>query len=297
MQLYGGVELGGTNVDCIVASDPQHVSAQVRIKTSDPHDTLGRVVQFFKQNMAAEGGSLAAIGIACFGPLDLDPQSPTFGRVTATPKPGWSHARVLEVIKDGLGLPAVIDTDVNGAAIGEAAWGAAQGLDNFVYLTIGTGIGGGGLVEGRPLHGLVHPEMGHMRLPHDLEVDPFPGICPYHGDCWEGLASGPAIAARWGVAGPDLPPDHPAWELEAHYIALALHNLICTLSPSRIILGGGVPHQAHIFPLVRQKVRQSLAGYVRSAAILDDIDAYITPPGLGDMAGRLGAVAMAMGAG
>jgi len=296
MQLYGGVELGGTNVDCIIASDPQHVLAQVRIQTTDPDDTLGAVVQFFKKNMISAAGVLSSIGIACFGPLDLDPESPFFGRITDTPKPGWTNISVLDVIRNGVGLPAIIDTDVNGAAIGEAAWGAARGLDNFIYLTIGTGIGGGGLVNGGPLHGLVHPEMGHMRLPHDLEIDPFAGICPYHGDCWEGLASGPAIAARWGMPGPDLPADHPAWELEAHYIALALHNLICTLSPSRIILGGGVPHQAQIFPLVRQKVCQSLAGYVRSEAILDDIDAYIVPPGLGDMAGRLGAVAMAMGA-
>ena len=297
MQLFGGVELGGTNVDCVVASDPDHVSAQVRIQTTDPHDTLGAVVQFFKENMAPEDGNLAAIGVACFGPLNLDPQSPHFGRIADTPKPGWSNVRVLDMIQDGVGLPAVIDTDVNGAALGEAKWGVAQGLDNFVYLTIGTGIGGGGLVNGRPMHGLVHPEMGHMRLPHDLEADPFPGVCPYHGDCWEGLANGPAIEARWGAPGQDLPVDHPAWELEAHYIALALHNLICTLSPARIILGGGVSQQMHIFPLIRQKVRKSLAGYVRSAAILDDIDSFIVPPGLGDRAGRLGAVAMAMGFG
>jgi fructokinase len=294
MTFYAGVELGGTKVDCVVASGPEDIRTQKRIQTTDPNSTLEAVVAFFKQYMASEKPALEAVGIACFGPLELDPGLPQFGSITATPKPGWSNANVLEVIQSGLGLPTAIDTDVNGAALGEATWGAAQGLDTCIYLTIGTGIGGGGLVNRRPVHGLVHPEMGHMRIPHDWEADPFPGVCPYHGDCWEGLANGPAIAARWGIPGQDLPPDHPAWDLEAHYIALALHNLIFTVSPQRIILGGGVMHQPQLFPLVRKKVQGSLAGYVRAAAVLDEIESFIVPPGLGDQSGVMGAIALAM---
>jgi fructokinase len=185
------------------------------------------------------------------------------------------------------------DTDVNGAALGEHRWGAAQGLDTFIYLTIGTGIGGGGLVGGRLMHGLIHPEMGHVMLPRDRLRDPFPGICPYHGDCFEGLACGPALKARWGEPAETLPPDHPAWDLEAQTIALALCNYVFTLSPQRIIIGGGVMAQAQMFPLVRRKVQTLVNGYVQSPAILDRIDSYIVPPGLGNMAGVLGAIALA----
>ncbi len=176
---------------------------------------------------------------------------------------------------------------------GEFRWGAAQGLDTFVYLTIGTGIGGGGLVRGSLLHGLIHPEMGHIRVPHDRQADPFAGACPYHGDCFEGLANGPAIEQRWGTRGELLPPDHPAWALEARYIALALTSYICTLSPQRIILGGGVMKQAQLFAMVRQQVQQLLNGYVQSPEILQRIDRYIVPPALGDKAGVLGAIALA----
>jgi fructokinase len=185
------------------------------------------------------------------------------------------------------------DTDVNGAALSEWRWGAAQGLDTFLYLTIGTGVGGGGLINGKLMHGLVHPEMGHMRLPHDWQADPFPGNCPFHGDCLEGMASGPALHKRWGQRGDSLPPDHPAWELEALYLAWGLVNLVCTLSPQRIILGGGVMAQPQIWPLLRGKTQQLLNGYVRSPAILEHIDEYIVPPGLGGRAGVLGAMALA----
>jgi fructokinase len=182
---------------------------------------------------------------------------------------------------------------VNGAALGEHRWGAAQGLDTFVYLTIGTGIGGGGLVNGKLMHGLVHPEMGHMRLPHDLKRDPFVGVCPFHGDCLEGLANGPAIEARWGQRGETLPPDHSAWELEAHYVALGVVNLVCILSPQRVILGGGVMQQAHLFPMIRSDVQQLLNSYVKAEAILERIDEFIVPPGLGSRAGVKGAIALA----
>jgi fructokinase len=185
------------------------------------------------------------------------------------------------------------DTDVNGAALGERQWGAARGLDTFVYVTVGTGIGGGGMAGGRLLHGLVHPEMGHMRIPHDLSADPFPGHCPFHRDCLEGLASGPAIEARWGRPARELPPDHPAWGLEAEYLAAMAVNLTTVLSPQRIVLGGGVMEQPQLFPRVRRRVRELLAGYLRSPAILEEIDRYIVPPGLGGRAGVLGALALA----
>jgi fructokinase len=181
---------------------------------------------------------------------------------------------------------------VNGAALGEWRWGAARGLDTFVYLTIGTGIGGGAMVDGGPLHGMLHPEMGHLLIPHDRVADPYDGFCPFHGDCFEGLASGPAIRDRWGAPGEDLPPDHPAWALEAHSIGLALVNIIATLSPQRIILGGGVMRQKHLFPLIRAKVPKLLSGYIAADEILKRIDAYIVPPGLGDRAGVLGAIAL-----
>ena len=190
-------------------------------------------------------------------------------------------------------LPVSFDTDVNGAALGEWRWGAAQGLDTFIYLTIGTGIGGGGLFNGHLMHGLLHPEMGHIPLPHDKEVDPFEGVCPFHGDCFEGLAAGPAMEKRWGQKAETLPADHPAWDLEVHYIALALQSLICTLSPQRIILGGGVAQQPQLIPLIRQKTRAFLNGYVQSTEILENIDGYIVPPALGGRAGVLGAIALA----
>lgn len=287
-KLFGGIEAGGTKFVCAVGTGPDDIRAEVRFPTTTPEETIGQALAFFR---AQEG--VTAVGIAAFGPLDPDPNSPTFGHITTTPKPGWANVDLAGAVRQGLGVPIGFDTDVNGAALGEWRWGAAQGLDNFIYLTIGTGIGGGAMVNGRLLHGLIHPEMGHIALPHDRQADPFPGKCPYHGDCLEGMAAGPAIEARWGVKGQNLPPDHPAWELEAHYLALALRTFICTLSPQRIILGGGVMAQPQLFPLVRQKTLAALNGYVQSPAILEQIDSYIVPPGLGNRAGVLGALALA----
>ena len=192
------------------------------------------------------------------------------------------------------GSPVGFDTDVNGAALGEWTWGAAQGLENFLYLTIGTGVGGGGMSGGKLMHGMVHPEMGHMSLPHDYERDPFMGSCPYHHDCLEGMANGPALEKRWGVRAEHLPPDHPAWELEANYLGLAVANLICILSPEKVILGGGVMDQKHLFPMVRNRVQEALNGYVQAPQVLSGLDEYIVPPGLGNRAGLLGAIALAM---
>lgn len=288
-QLYGGVEAGGTKFVCAVGTGPDDMRAGTRFATTIPEETIGRAIDFFR-----EQGELTAVGIASFGPLDPNPHSPTFGTITTTPKPGWANANLGGRVSEALGgIPFGFDTDVNGAALGEWRWGAAQGLDTFIYLTIGTGVGGGAMVNGRLAHGLIHPEMGHIRLPRDTVVDPYTGFCPYHGDCFEGLAAGPAIAERWGQPAYTLPDDHPAWDLEAHYLALALVNFICTLSPQRIIMGGGVMEQQQIFPLVRQKVQTLLNGYVQSPQILDEIDSYIVSPGLGSQAGVLGAIALA----
>jgi fructokinase len=237
--------------------------------------------------------TLGALGIGSFGPLDLRPDSPTFGSITTTPKPGWAHTDVTGAMHRALNLPVACDTDVNAAALAEYHWGAAQGLDTFVYLTVGTGIGGGAMLNGRLLHGLLHPEMGHIRIPHDWQADPFSGNCPYHGDCLEGLAAGPALAARWGQPGPALPPTHPAWELEAHYLALGLVTCICTLAPQRIIMGGGVMRQSHLFPRLCREVQRLLNNYVQTPALREHIEAYIVPPVLGERAGVLGALALA----
>ena len=287
---YGGVELGGTKVVCMVGSGPSEIRAETRFATSSPEATLTRTLEFFRE---ADQGSLAAVGVASFGPVDLDTASPTHGRVTSTPKAGWTNADIVGPLRRALQVPVGFDTDVNAAALAEGRWGAASGLDTFVYLTIGTGIGGGGLVNGKLLHGLIHPEIGHLRIPHDRGADPFPGICPFHGDCLEGLASGPAMHARWGRPAEAIPVDHVAWELEARYLALALNNVICTLSPRRIILGGGVMTRQQLFPLIRREVQELLNGYVQAVQVLGDIDRYVVPPALGERAGVLGALALA----
>jgi fructokinase len=291
-RLFGGIEGGGTKFVCVIGRGPGEIVAETRIPTTTPEATLARTVDFFRAESAARG-PLAAIGVGSFGPVDLREGSDTWGFITTTPKAGWEHTDVAGRLARELGVPVAFDTDVNAAAIGEARWGVARDLDTFVYLTVGTGIGGGGLAGGQPMRGLVHPEMGHMLLPRDPSLDPFAGVCPFHAGCLEGLASGPALLARWGKPAEQLPADHPAWRLEAHYLGLALANLVCTLSPQRIVLGGGVMEQAHLFPLIRHEVVSLLNGYIRAAEILEAIDTYIVPPGLGNRAGRLGAIAMA----
>ena len=286
--LFGGIEGGGTKFVCAVGTGPDDVRAETRFPTTTPAETLGKAIEFFNQF-----DGLSAIGVACFGPLDPHPASPTYGQILPTPKPGWTNADIVGTLRSALALPIFFDTDVNGAALAEARWGAAQGCDPVLYLTIGTGIGGGALVNGKLLHGILHPEMGHIPLPRDPQLDPFPGVCPFHGDCFEGLAAGPALEKRWGQKAETLPPDHPAWDLEAHYIALALASYIYTLSPQKIIIGGGVIQQAHLLPLVRQKVQALLNNYVQSQLITQNIDTYIVPPGLGNRAGVLGAIALA----
>lgn len=291
MAYYGGVEAGGTKFICAIARRPHQIVASTRFPTTTPEETIPRTIAFFEQER--DNYPLAALGIATFGPVDLNPASETYGYITSTPKPGWANTDFGRRLAGAFDLPLGVDTDVNGAALAESLWGAGKGLDNVLYLTIGTGIGGGGLINGQLLHGLLHPEMGHMRIPHDVGRDPFPGVCPFHGDCLEGLANGPALAKRWGKRAEKLPPDHPAWALEAHYLALALVNLIYALSPQRIILGGGVMEQHQLFPRLRTEVQELLNGYLQVPEVTEQIDDYIVPPMLGPEVGVLGAIALA----
>lgn len=291
MTLFGALEAGGTKFVCAVGSGPDDLGARLELPTTSPEETLGRVLSFFEGQ--AKRQPLAAIGIGSFGPIDVNPASPHFGYITSTPKAGWQNVDLAGPIRRSLQVPVAFDTDVNAASLGEYQWGAAQGLRTFVYVTVGTGIGGGGMAEGRLMHGLLHPEMGHMRIAHDWQADPFPGVCPYHGDCWEGLATGPALEVRWRNKAPHLPPDHPAWPLEAQYLALGVTNLVCALSPQRVILGGGVMRQACLWPMIRRKTSELLNGYIQVKEIIERMDQYIVPPHLGDNAGVLGALALA----
>jgi len=289
--LIGGIEAGGTKFVCSVGSGPHDLREEVRFPTTTPQETMARSITYFQEREAQEG-PLDAIGVAAFGPLDPDPASPTYGYITTTPKPGWANANFVGALKAHFDVPIGFDTDVNGAAMSEGKWGAAMGLHTFIYLTIGTGIGGGAMVNGRLLHGLVHPEMGHIRLDHDWTRDPFPGGCPYHGDCLEGMAAGPNIEKRWGKKGQELGPDHEAWDLEADYLAQAMQTLITAFSPQRVIMGGGVMDVPGLIEMVREKTVAYLNGYVQHQAITEHIDSYIVPPGLGNKAGVLGAIAL-----
>ncbi len=287
--MFGAVEAGGTKFVCAVGDSPDNIIAQTKLPTETPAKTIKQMVDFFQPY----ADQIRAYSVASFGPIDLHESSPTFGYITSTPKLGWQNIDLVGPLVKAFGKPISFDTDVNGAALGEYVWGAAQSLETFIYLTVGTGIGGGGMVSGNLIHGMLHPEMGHLRIAHDWNADPFAGICPFHGDCLEGMASGPAIEARWGQPAIDLAPNHEAWTLEANYLAEALVNFILTLSPERIILGGGVMNQRQLFPLIRRKVLDLLAGYVRVDRILDDIDSYIVPASYGGLVGVLGGFALA----
>jgi fructokinase len=286
--LYGGVETGGTWCVCAVGTGPDDLLAAETFPTGAPDATLARIIAFFQAHPRP-----AAVGVGSFGPVDLDPASPAWGSVTTTPKPGWRHTPVATVLRDALGVPVRFDTDVNAAVVAEHRWGAGQGLSDLAYVTVGTGIGAGLLVEARPVHGLIHPEVGHLRVPHDTSRDPFMGACPIHGDCWEGLASGEAIARRWGAPASELPDDHPAWELEADYLALGLLSIVCVASPQRLIVGGGVMERAAMLARLREGLPTLLGGYLDSPLLGDEIDRYLVAPALGDRAGVLGAIALA----
>lgn len=283
MERFGAIEAGGTKFVCAVGTGPGDLTDVVSFPTTTPDETLDRAVAYFTER------DVAAVGIGSFGPVDVDAASETWGFITSTPKPGWKDADVAGAIGRGLGVPVAFDTDVNVAAVAEHRWGAAQDVDTFVYLTVGTGIGGGGFVDGRPIHGRMHPEMGHLLIPRE-DGDDFDGVCPYHGDCWEGLACGPALEARWGRPGQELPPDHEAWPLQARTLARGIVNIMLTLSPQRIVMGGGVMRHDHLFAHIREAVRDQLAGYL---PLPDDLTTCIVPTGLGGRAGVLGAIALA----
>jgi fructokinase len=281
--IYGGVEAGGTKWVCGIGTGPDDLQALATFPTTTPAETLERAAEFFTQN-----GGVSAVGVGSFGPIDL-----RAGRITTTPKVGWTNTDVVSTLQGALGVPVAFDTDVNAAALGEGRWGAAMGLDTFCYFTVGTGIGGGVMTGGRLVHGLLHPEVGHMRIPHDGARDPFAGVCPFHGDCFEGLASGSAIGQRWGKPGEELADRAEVWELEADYLALGVVNVICVASPQRVILGGGVMKQPSLLPLVRARVRELLAGYIVAPELSDGLDEYIVAPALADRAGVLGAIELA----
>lgn len=298
--LVGAIEAGGTKFICAIGSGPDSgLRERIQFPTGDdPARLMQEVVAWFS-TQATKHGRPAAIGVASFGPVDLDPASPTHGFITTTPKPGWRNTDILGPLRRAFpGMPLAFDTDVNGAALGEARWGAARGLADFLYITVGTGIGGGGMARGRLLHGLVHPEMGHMGLPQ-VHGDDFEGVCPFHGRCWEGLCSGPAIARRAGQPAESLPPDHPAWGITIRTMAHALVNLTCVLSPRRIILGGSVRKagrlgEAAFFERLRSDFQTILNGYIASPAMdADGIRSFLVPPLLGDNAGICGAIALA----
>ncbi len=283
----GAIEAGGTKFICGIGNEEGTILDRVSFPTESPEKTLGNVIAYFRKVQ------VEAIGIGTFGPIDIDRMSPRYGFVTTTPKPGWSSFNFLGSLKGAFEIPFGWDTDVNAAAFGEATWGAAKGLDSCIYYTVGTGIGVGVYAEGMLIHGLVHPEGGHVmtrRHPNDS----FKGTCPYHGDCLEGMAAGPAIEKRWNMRGNEIPVDHPAWEIESYYLGQSISSTILMLSPKKIILGGGVMHQNHLFPIIRDEVRKQLHGYVNSDAILNQMDSYIVPPGLGDNAGLCGALALGL---
>jgi fructokinase len=284
----GAIEAGGTKFVCAVGTSEGDLLRQSRIATTAPDETIERVVEFFR----SQGDELAAIGIASFGPVELNRRSPRFGFIRSTPKPGWQDFDLLGAVRSALPIPVAFNTDVNAAALAESRWGAAQGIGTSMYITVGTGIGGAAMINGSILHGLSHPEMGHIRIPHDPTRDPFAGVCPYHGDCLEGLACGPALEARWKVPPPQLPPDHEAWSLEAHYLALACVNWICTLSPGKIVFGGGVM-QPHLFPMLREQVAILMNNYLDIPELSNRVAEYIVPSALSGRAGVLGALALA----
>ena len=279
----GGIEAGGTKMVCAVGDEKGELFDRVTIPTGQPEETFAEMIRYFSDKQ------IEALGIGCFGPVDLNRSSATYGFITSTPKPGWKNTEVVGRFQKALSIPVGFDTDVNGAILGEVMLGAAKGCENAIYITVGTGIGVGVYVNGGLLHGLVHPEGGHILLAKHPK-DTYSGKCPYHGCCFEGLASGPAIEERWGKKAELLADVTEVWELESYYIAQAITNYILTYSPQKIILWGGVMHQNQLFEQIRTKVKEVLNGYVQHQAVTEKIADYIVPPALGDNPGILGAI-------
>lgn len=289
--MLAGVELGGTKCVCVLATPGGEILAQERVDTEAPEITVPRIRAILHGWFGAEA-PIGALGLAAFGPIAVDRSAPGWGRIGQTPKPGWTGTNIVTALADGLGVPVALDTDVNGAALAEMRWGAAAGLSDYAYVTIGTGVGVGLVVGGKTIGGFGHAELGHMRIAR-VPGDNWPGACPYHGDCVEGLAAGPAIVARAGRQASLIGPDDPIWHLVGHAVAQMLHNIVLTATPRRIFLGGGViGAQPQLFPIIRRELQASLAGYLTSHE-LDDLDTFIVPPGLGGLAGPLGPIALA----
>ncbi len=291
--LIAAIEFGGTKVVCAVGTGPQDLRQVTRIPTTTPEETLAEVCRYLSM-AKSKHGAFSAIGVGSFGPIDLNPASETYGFITTTPKPGWQYVDIVNMLKKRYHVPMGFDTDVNAAVLGEYLWGAGQGIDPLVYITVGTGVGGGVLIHGQLLHGLLHPEIGHMIVPPPKNSVAIQQQChcPFHKSCLEGYVSGAALAVRWGVMADALPPDHPAWEEVADCMAHALMNLTLSLCPKRIILGGGVMTQPHIMPLIRGKLTHLMNGYLRVPELGTGIDDYIVNPGLGSNSGILGSMAL-----
>ncbi len=289
MPCFGALEAGGTKMVCAVGSEDGKILERISLPTRTPENTMPEMLAFF------QGKNLAAIGIGCFGPVDLDRGSPTYGSILSTPKLSWRNFPIVQRFEQALGIPVGFDTDVNAAALGEAVWGCTRDVSTSVYITVGTGVGMGVIINGRPHHGMMHPEAGHIFMDRRPDDPLEQGGCPYHANCLEGLASGPAIERRWGRKAQELADCDAVWELESYYIAQAVCDYIMVLSPERIILGGGVMHQPQMLPLVRREVHRQLHGYLQGKG-LDDLDNYIVPVSLGDNQGVMGAVKLAMDA-
>jgi fructokinase len=285
------IEAGGTKFVVACGSGPDDLRDTTSIPTTSPPETLSRCADWLASRQL-EFGPFAALGIGTFGPAGIHRGQSDWGFITTTPKPGWQHTDVAGYFSRALRIPVAFDTDVNAAALGEWLWGAGRGCRTALYLTIGTGIGGGFVLDGQPLHGALHPEMGHIRTCRAPD-DTFPGHCPWHADCLEGMASGPAIAARWGSPADELPPDHRAWDTEAHYLAEACTGFLCTLSPERIILGGGVMQVPGMLDKVREGMTARLAGYLQHPLYTSQLGTAVCAPGLGSHSGILGAIALA----
>lgn len=286
MALFGGLEAGGTKMVCAIGDEAGNILERITVPTGTPADTMAQMCSFFKSR------PIAALGIGCFGPLDLDRRSSSYGSITTTPKLSWQHYPIVRAFQDALGVPVGFDTDVNAAALGEATWGCTRDVRNSIYITIGTGVGVGVIIDGKPYHGMLHPEGGHILLTRHPD-DPMADCgCPFHCSCLEGLAAGPTLERRWGVPGPALADRPEVWELEAYYIGQALWNYICVLSPERIVLGGGVMHQKGLLELVRRETARQMNSYIRCKGI-EDWERYITAPSLKDNQGILGAICLA----
>ncbi|MBE5859435.1 MAG: ROK family protein [Butyrivibrio sp.] len=286
--IYGSLEAGGTKMVCAIGDENGKIFEQVKFPTLTPEETMPQIFDYFKSK------NVQALGIACFGPIDLRKDSKDYGSITSTPKKGWSGYNIVKAAKEALNVPIGFDTDVNGSLLGEITYGCAKGLTDAIYLTIGTGVGGGVMSNGKLLHGMLHPELGHIRMPL-LKNDPGKSICPFHDNCLEGLTSGPSLAARWGKTADLLVDNKEVWEIEATYIGTALASYVLTLSPQKIILGGGVMHQEQLFPLIREKFKEALNGYVVTEE-MDHLEDYIVPASLNDDQGILGALKLAIDA-